>query len=73
MVEWRRLGPSLTSYEAMGGICVSQPEVVAWGPNRLDVFVLGTDSALYHKWWDGTAWGPSLTGYERMGGSIIHF
>jgi len=43
--------------------------VVAWGPNRLDVFVIGTDSALYHKWWSGSAWGPSLTGYEYMGGA----
>jgi ABC-type taurine transport system substrate-binding protein len=42
--------------------------VVAWGPNRLDVFVIGTDSALYHKWWDGAAWGPSVTDYEYMGG-----
>jgi hypothetical protein len=41
---------------------------VAWGPNRLDVFVLGTDRALYHKWWNGSAWGPSLTGYEYQGG-----
>jgi hypothetical protein len=47
---------------------VGEPEVVAWGPNRLDVFVIGTDSALYHKWWDGSAWGPSLTGYEGQGG-----
>jgi hypothetical protein len=30
--------------------------------------VIGTDGALYHKWWDGSAWGPSLTGYERQGG-----
>jgi hypothetical protein len=45
--------------------------VVAWGANRLDAFVLGTDSALYHKWWNGAAWGPSLTGYEFMGGKII--
>ena len=44
------------------------PEVVAWGPNRLDVFVLGTDHALYHKWWDGANWGPSLTGWEYLGG-----
>jgi Peptidase family M28/Repeat of unknown function (DUF346) len=44
--------------------------VVAWGPNRLDVFVIGTNSALYHKWWNGTAWGPSVTGYEYMGGVI---
>jgi pregnancy-associated plasma protein-A/repeat uncharacterized protein DUF346 len=43
---------------------------VAWGPNRLDVFVLGTDHALYHKWWNGSSWGPSLTGYEFQGGVI---
>ena len=30
--------------------------------------MIGTDCALYHKWWDGSAWGPSVTGYERMGG-----
>ena len=46
----------------------SSSPVVAWGPNRLDVFVLGSNRALYHKWWNGSAWGPSLTGYEYMGG-----
>ena len=45
--------------------------VVAWGANRLDAFVIGTDSALYHKWWNGSAWGPSLAGYEFMDGKII--
>jgi Peptidase family M28/Repeat of unknown function (DUF346) len=46
--------------------------VVAWGANRLDVFVIGTDRALYHKWWNGTAWGPSLAGpYEKLGGTIV--
>ena len=60
-------GPSLTDYEAMGGICTSQPEVVSWAPGRLDVFLTGTDRALYHKWFDGS-WGPSLTDYEYMGG-----
>lgn len=45
--------------------------VVSWGPNRLDAFVIGTDKALYHKWWNGSAWGPSLTGYENLGGTII--
>jgi serine protease AprX len=44
---------------------------VAWGSNRLDVFVIGTDTALYHKWWNGSAWGPSVTGYEAMGGKIL--
>jgi hypothetical protein len=45
----------------------SSAPVLSWGPNRLDVFVLGTDRALYHKWFGG-AWGPSLTDYERMAG-----
>jgi hypothetical protein len=56
---------------AFGGVATS-PEpsgpAVSWGPNRLDVFVLGTDRAMYHKWWNGAAWGPSLPGYEYMGG-----
>ena len=49
---------------------VSGP-AVSWGTDRLDTFVTGTDSALYHKWWNGSAWGPSLTGYERMGGVCL--
>ena len=46
----------------------SSSPVVAWGANRLDAFVLGTDRALYHKWWDGANWGPAVDGYEYMGG-----
>jgi Repeat of unknown function (DUF346) len=46
----------------------SSSPVVSWAANRLDVFVLGTDRALYHKWWNGSAWGPSFLGYEPMGG-----
>jgi len=44
--------------------------VVSWGPNRLDAFVIGTDSALYHKAWNGSAWQPSPTGYESLGGVV---
>jgi hypothetical protein len=64
-------GPSATGFERLGGVCTSAPRVVAWGPDRLDVFVTGTDGALYHKWWDGAHWGPSLTGFERLGGVCI--
>jgi len=31
----------------------SAPAVASWGPNRLDVFVRGPDSALWHIAWDG--------------------
>lgn len=44
----------------------SEPVIVG-GTNRLDVFVVGTDTALYHKWWDGSAWNPSVTGWENLG------
>jgi hypothetical protein len=40
--------------------------VVARHAGSLDVFVVGTDSALYHKAWDG-AWQPSPTGYAAIG------
>ena len=44
---------------------------VSWGKNRIDYFVVGSDHAVYHKWWDGSQWGPSLTGYEDLGGYAI--
>jgi hypothetical protein len=62
-------GPRSSIGIDMGAPRQSSSPVVAWGANRLDVFVIGTDRALYHKWWNGTAWGPSLTGYEGMGGT----
>ena len=52
-------------------MCTTAPTVVSWGSDRLDVFLLGTDSALYHKWWDGSNWGPSVTGYEYMAGNSM--
>jgi hypothetical protein len=61
-------GPRSSISTAAGGARASSSPGASWGANRLDVFVLGADRALYHKWWNGSAWGPSLTGYEAMGG-----
>jgi hypothetical protein len=61
---------ALDLVSAGGGTRTSGP-VVAWGSNRLDAFVIGGDSALYHKWWDGSNWGPSVVDYERMGGICV--
>ena len=72
VVERIGVGSSVTGYEPMGGKILGRPRVVAWGPNRLDVFVVGTDSALYHKWWDGSAWHPSVTGWAD-GRVIVRF
>jgi hypothetical protein len=42
---------------------LSHPTAVSWGPNRIDVFLRGTDNGLYTKAWDGNHW----TGYVPMG------
>jgi hypothetical protein len=61
-------GPRNLIGAAAGMVRANSSPVVAWASDRLDAFVLGTDRALYHKWWNKTAWGPSATGYERLGG-----
>jgi hypothetical protein len=53
-------------WQSLGGIVLSAPEAVARGPNRLDVFAVGTDHAMWHRWWDGNAWG----GWESLGGVL---
>jgi hypothetical protein len=52
---------------------LSGSAVAAWGPNRLDVCVVGSDNALHHKSWDGTAWSPGLEilGGESLGGVCL--
>ncbi len=54
-------------WESLGGIVTSPPSAVSWGPNRLDIFAVGTDSAMYHRWWDGSSWG----GWESLGGTLM--
>ena len=44
----------------------SAPGAVSWGFNRIDVFVKGTDNALWHKWWNGASW----SGWESLGGVL---
>jgi len=54
-LDWNDLG---------GSRIASSPDAAAWGDNRIDVFVrgtdyeAGTDTALWHRWWDGKNWLP---------------
>jgi hypothetical protein len=45
----------------------SAPTVSTWGGSRLDVFVRGTDNAIWHAWWDGTRWNT----WESLGPTIV--
>jgi hypothetical protein len=51
---------------SLGGILSGGPGASAWGANWADVFVPGTDNALWHRWWNGAAW----QGWERLGGVL---
>ena len=54
-----------SGWEKLGGVLTSGAAACSWGPGRLDTFVRGTDSALWHKWYSG-GW----SGWERLGGVI---
>lgn len=64
------LSPRLTvpgRWESLGGTFAPYaPSVVAWGPNRLDLFGVGLDSAMWHRWWDGRSW----NNWEFLGGQL---
>ncbi len=53
-------------YEGLGGVITSKPSAVSWANNRIDVVARGTDSAVYHRWWDGANW----QGWESLGGIV---
>ena len=59
-------GPAWHGYESLGGILTSKPSATSWAANRIDVVVRGTDSAVWHRWWDGANW----QGWESLGGVI---
>ena len=56
---------SWLGWESLGGILTSSPGVSSWGPGRLDVFVRGTDNALWHRAYQN-GWG----GWESLGGIL---
>jgi hypothetical protein len=46
---------SFTDAEGLGE-ALEQRKREHWAPGRLDLFVHGTDNALWHKWYDGGSW-----------------
>ena len=52
-----------TAAESLGGTLTSQPAVASWAAGRYDVFVRGTDNAVWHKWYSG-----KWSGWESLGG-----
>jgi len=57
----------IAAVHALYGPAPAAGPVVSWESDRLDVFGIGTDSALYHKWWNN-GWGPGVKDWESLGG-----
>jgi hypothetical protein len=55
--QWEALG-------AGGSGAAGQPAAASWGANRLDIFAVGYEGNLWHKWWDGSGWG----GWQNLAG-----
>src|SRR6266542_1842373 len=54
-----------TDWESLGGVLTSGAGVSSWSSGRLDVFARGTDSALWHKWYE-SGWSD----WESLGGTL---
>jgi hypothetical protein len=55
-----------SGWNALGGELIFGPCVSSWSENRLDVFAVSTDRALYHKYWNGQRWSD----WEGLGGEL---
>jgi cysteine-rich secretory family protein len=55
-----------TGWTNLGGVAASDPVVVSRTATSLDVFIRGSDDALWHRAWNGTAW----SGWESLGGVL---
>ena len=61
------VGRRWRGFASLGGVCIHGPAVSSWAANRLDAFVIGTDGALFHKFWNAAAW----SGWGSLGGTCI--
>ncbi|KAL9599540.1 MAG: hypothetical protein Q9219_003784 [cf. Caloplaca sp. 3 TL-2023] len=60
---WYDKGPGLA-----GKPFYSDPAVVSWGANRLDIFGTWSGGQLLHQTWTGENWYPNAESWECLGG-----
>lgn len=52
--------------QSLGGILTTAPTASSWGAHESDVFVVGSDNALWYRHLTGTTW----SGWQRLGGVL---
>jgi hypothetical protein len=56
-----------TGLATLNIVAGSGPAVSSWASGRLDMFVRGTDNAIWHAWYAGGKW----SGWESLGKTIM--
>ncbi|KAE9372482.1 fucose-specific lectin [Stipitochalara longipes BDJ] len=65
--EWH---PSVAGWDALGGPFISAPTITARGPDRFDIFAVGADYNMHHRWWDHGTWSQSWEVHSGTLGSM---
>lgn len=65
----RAFAAGWSAQESLGGTTYAGPSAVSWGPGRVDVFVVGSDGAAYHKFFQTGSSGWS--NWENLGGVFV--
>ena len=61
------IGVQLPSgWQSLGGITTSAIAASSWGSSRTDIFIRGSDGALWQRTWNGTAW----SSWTSLGGVL---
>ncbi len=60
------------NWSLLSGGVLYEPGAVSWGPSRLDVFAVGTNHALYHRYSNdsGQTWNPGNNSWEWLEGNL---
>ena len=64
---WNSVVPPSPQWANLGGVFLSAPGAVNWEGERIDLFGVGTDYAMYRRVWNGAAW---TSDWERLGGAF---
>jgi hypothetical protein len=62
--------PPTWRFDILGGATTADPDIASDQPNRLNVFLKGTDGYLWQKWWTGSSWSEWVKISEALGGKI---
>jgi hypothetical protein len=60
------------NWTLLEGAVIAQPGAVSWGPDRLDVFAVGPNDHLYHRYSgdNGQTWYPAGGSWEYLAGTM---